>query len=108
MCEIEQNYESFSDVGNQYGIMEINQMRTFCAVARAGSFTRAAEDLRIAQPSLSQQIRTLEKKIGTPLVERMGRSVRLTAFGEARRDPALSIFPPDAMAEHRLARLPGR
>ncbi len=105
MCEIEQNYESFSDVGNQYGIMEINQIRSFCAVARAGSFTRAAEELGIAQPSLSQQIRTLEKKIGTPLFERMGRSVRLTAFGEALREPALSILQQVAMAENSLANL---
>jgi len=69
------------------------------------SFTRAAEELGIAQPSLSQQIRTLEKKIGTPLFERMGRSVRLTAFGEALREPALSILQQIAMAENSLANL---
>ena len=106
MCEIERNYESFSGIGNQYDcIMEINQIRSFCAVARTGSFTRAAEELGIAQPSLSQQIRTLEKKIGTPLFERMGRSVRLTAFGEALREPALSILQQVAMAENSLANL---
>jgi len=85
--------------------MEINHIRSFCAVARTGSFTRAAEELGIAQPSLSQQIRTLEKKIGTPLFERMGRSVRLTAFGEALREPALSILQQVAMAENSLANL---
>ena len=106
MREIEKNYESFSIINNQYDhIMEINHIRSFCAVARAGSFTRAAEELGIAQPSLSQQIRTLEKKIGTPLFERMGRSVRLTAFGEALREPALSILQQIAMAENSLANL---
>lgn len=85
--------------------MEIHQIRSFCAVARAGSFTRAAEELGIAQPSLSQQIRTLEKKIGTPLFERLGRSVRLTAFGEAFREPALRILQQVAMAENSLANL---
>jgi DNA-binding MarR family transcriptional regulator len=95
MCEMEKNYESFSSSSNRYDcMMEINQIRSFCAVARTGSFTRAAEELGIAQPSLSQQIRTLEKKIGTPLFERMGRSVRLTAFGEALREPAPTPLEP--------------
>jgi LysR family transcriptional regulator, hydrogen peroxide-inducible genes activator len=85
--------------------MEIHQLRYFHAVARAGSFTRAAEELGIAQPSLSQQIRRLEKKIGTPLFERLGRSVRLTAFGEALREPALTILQEVTMAENSLANL---
>ena len=85
--------------------MEIHQLRYFCAVARAGSFTRAAEELGIAQSSLSQQIRALEKKIGTPLFERLGRSVRLTTFGEALRAPALNILQQVTMAEDSLANL---
>lgn len=106
ICEIEKNYESFLNIRNQYHhSMEINHIRSFCALARAGSFTHAAEELGIAQPSLSQQIRTLEKKIGTPLFERMGRSIRLTAFGEALREPALSILQQVAMAENSLANL---
>ena len=106
MCEIERNYESSSCICNRYKqIMEINHIRSFYAVARTGSFTRAAEELGIAQPSLSQQIRTLEKSIGTPLFERLGRSVRLTAFGEALREPALGILQQVAMAENSLANL---
>jgi LysR family transcriptional regulator, hydrogen peroxide-inducible genes activator len=85
--------------------MEIHQLRYFCAVARAGSFTRAAEELGIAQSSLSQQIRALERKIGTPLFERLGRSVRLTAFGEALQAPALNILQQVTMAEDSLANL---
>src|SRR6266568_2507394 len=85
--------------------MEIHQLRYFCAVARAGSFTRAAEQLGIAQPSLSQQIRVLEKQIGTPLFERLGRSIRLTTFGEALRHRALDILQQVAQAESSLASL---
>ena len=72
--------------------MEIHQLRYFCAVALAGSFTRAAEQLGIAQPSLSQQIRALEKQVGTSLFERLGRSIRLTSYGEALYQPALAIL----------------
>ena len=85
--------------------MEIHQLRYFCAVVRAGNFTRAAEQLGIAQPSLSQQIRALEKQVGNPLFERLGRSVRLTAHGEALRQPALEILQQVAEAESSLANL---
>jgi LysR family transcriptional regulator, hydrogen peroxide-inducible genes activator len=85
--------------------MEFRQLRYFYAVARAGSFTRAAEELGIAQPSLSQQIRALEKKVGTPLFERLGRSLRLTAFGEALLEPSLHILQQVALVEDSLANL---
>jgi LysR family hydrogen peroxide-inducible transcriptional activator len=87
--------------------MEIHQLRYFCAVVRAGSFTRAAEQMGITQPSLSQQIQALEKQIGTPLFERLGRSVRLTAYGEALRQPAMEILQQVAEAESSLANLQG-
>src|SRR5258707_3319621 len=86
-------------------IMELHQLRYFYAVARAGSFTRAAEELGIGQPSLSQQIRVLEKKIGTPLFERLGRSLRLTVFGEALLEPAQRILQDVAMSANCLANL---
>lgn len=63
--------------------MELHQLRYVVAVARAGSFTRAAENLYLAQPSLSVQIRKLEQELGVPLFERLGRRVQLTAAGEA-------------------------
>lgn len=72
--------------------MDIRQLRYFCAVVRTGSFTRAADELGVAQPSLSQQIRVLEAQIGNALFERLGRSIRLTACGEALRQPALDIL----------------
>lgn len=63
--------------------MEARQLRYFLAVARAGSFVKAAEAEGVAQPSLSQMIRRLEDDLGAPLFDRMGRTVRLTAYGEA-------------------------
>ncbi|TNC20220.1 LysR family transcriptional regulator [Amycolatopsis alkalitolerans] len=63
--------------------MELHQLRYVLAVAEAGSFTRAAEKLYLAQPSLSVQIRKLEKELGVALFERLGRKVVLTTAGEA-------------------------
>jgi LysR family hydrogen peroxide-inducible transcriptional activator len=85
--------------------MEIHQLRYFCAIIRAGSFTRAAEQLGIAQPSLSQQIKKLEKDLGTKLFERLGRSVRLTSSGEGLHQMALGILQQVAEAESRIAAL---
>ena len=61
--------------------MEIHQLRYFVAVAEEGSFSRAAAKVRVAQPSLSQQIRKLEAEMGQPLFDRLPRSVVLTEAG---------------------------
>lgn len=60
----------------------------FLAIAEAGSFTRAATQLRIAQPSLSHTISSLEGELGVRLFERLGRGVRLTDAGAALVGPA--------------------
>lgn len=63
--------------------MELHHLRYFVAVAREGSFTKAAQLHHMAQPSLSQQIRRLEEQLGAPLFDRTGGRVRLTPVGEA-------------------------
>jgi LysR family hydrogen peroxide-inducible transcriptional activator len=61
--------------------MELHQLRYFCAVAKNGSFTKAAEQESVSQPTLSQQVRRLEQSLGAELFARQGRSVRLTHAG---------------------------
>jgi DNA-binding transcriptional LysR family regulator len=63
--------------------IELHHLRYFVAVAEEGHVTRAAQRLRIAQPSLSAQIRSLERQVGTPLFWRHPRGVELTPAGQA-------------------------
>ena len=72
--------------------MEIHQLRYFVAVADEGSFSRAAAKVRVAQPSLSQQIRKLEAEVGQPLFDRLPRSVVLTEAGRCLLDYARQIL----------------
>lgn len=63
--------------------MELLQLRYFQTVARLEHITRAAEELQIAQPSLSKTIARLEESVGAPLFDRQGRNIRLNPFGKA-------------------------
>ncbi len=74
---------ALSSIGNSYrGFMQFHQLAYFVAVAEHRHFTRAAEQMRVAQPSLSQQIRALEHDLGAPLFHRIRGNVSLTEAGE--------------------------
>ncbi len=72
--------------------MELFQLRYFAAAARSGNFSKAAKEVCISQPSLSQQIANLEREIGTPLFIRQGRSVLLTDAGHTLLEHAERIL----------------
>jgi DNA-binding transcriptional LysR family regulator len=72
--------------------LELRHLRYLVAVAEAGTFTRAAERLFIAQPTLSQQVRQLEQIVGTPLLVRGRDGVRLTAAGAVLLDAARDVL----------------
>ena len=59
----------------------LRQMRVFAAVARNLSFTRAARELHLTQPAVSQQVKLLEEEVGLPLFEHIGRKVHLAPAG---------------------------
>ena len=68
--------------------MELRHLHYFLSIAETSSFTRAAASLHVTQPTLSHQIRQLEREIGKPLFDRMGRGVRLTEPGKVLQDYA--------------------
>src|SRR5512143_245392 len=75
--------------------MELSDLKTFAAVARAGGITRAAEELNTVQSNVTQRVKALEAEIGTPLFERHSRGMTLTGAGKrllpyAQRMAALS------------------
>jgi DNA-binding transcriptional LysR family regulator len=72
--------------------MEFRHLRYFVAVAEELSFTTASNRLRVAQPSLSQQIRDLERELGAALFARTSRRVELTAAGAALLEHARAIL----------------
>lgn len=59
----------------------LRQLQVFEAVARLGSFSRAAEEIHVTQPAVSKQVRQLQEEVGLPLLEQIGRQVCLTDAG---------------------------
>jgi DNA-binding transcriptional LysR family regulator len=88
----------------------LRQLRTFAAVARQGTFVRAADELHLTPPAVSMQIKELEEEVGLPLFDRGARAVTLTMTGEyllvyVRRVLATLKEADDAMARLRGAQV---
>lgn len=79
----------------------LQQMRLFAAVARHKSFTRAAAEVNLTQPSVSMQVKSLEEKIGLPLTEQVGKTLHLTVAGDEVYAACLDIL--DRVAEMETA-----
>jgi DNA-binding transcriptional LysR family regulator len=72
--------------------MDLRQLRYFVAVATTRNFTRAAEQMHIAQPPLSRQIQQLEEELGVQLIKRNSRPVRLTDTGRVFFEQSLQVL----------------
>ncbi|MFI7706789.1 LysR family transcriptional regulator [Nonomuraea sp. NPDC049480] len=82
--------------------MDLRLVAYFVAVVDHGGVTKAAKALYIAQPSLSQAIRSLERQLGTQLFDRSGRGLTLTADGRAFAGPARQILADVESARRRV------
>lgn len=72
--------------------MELKQLLYFVEVVKESSFSKAASNLHISQPSLSQAIKSLEQQLGSPLLERSTRHLRLTDGGQLLYDRATDLI----------------
>jgi molybdate transport repressor ModE-like protein len=88
-------------------VIEARHLRVLRAVARQGSFSAAARELGLTQPAISQQMKALEKSVGTPLVVRVGRGVALSEAGEVLAGHAAGILAGLSAAEDELAGIAG-
>jgi len=72
--------------------LTLQQLKLFEAVARLGSYTRAAEELCLSQPAVSIQVKRLEEQAGLPLLEKIGKKILPTAAGKAVYSASLDIL----------------
>ena len=87
--------------------LELRHLRYFCAVARELNFSRAAEQLHIAQPPLSRQIRDLEEELGGELLDRRSRPLKLTPAGRFFQVQAQQVLDRVAEVKAATARIAG-
>jgi LysR family transcriptional regulator, low CO2-responsive transcriptional regulator len=85
----------------------LHQLQILEAIAKHGSFTRAAEELELTQPTISQQIKRLTSTIGMPLFEQLGKQVHLTAAGKEVLSASATISERFAQLETVLDELKG-
>lgn len=86
-------------------LMQFQQLAYFVAVAEARHFTRAAEEVHVSQPSLSQQIKALERELGAELFSRARGNIALTDAGEALLPLARRILADADTARHEVQEL---
>ena len=85
----------------------LRQLQVFEAIVRQGSFTRAAEELYLTQPTVSMQIKKLADTVGLPLFEHVGRGVRPTEAGLVMYEASRRIFENLANLEMKIADIKG-
>ena len=85
----------------------LHQLKVFETVARNGSFTRAAEELLITQPTVSSQVKQLTKSVGLPLFEQIGKSLYLTDAGRELLATCQDVFEKLNNFEIKIADLKG-
>ncbi|MFS8200733.1 LysR family transcriptional regulator [Streptomyces sp. CWNU-52B] len=88
-------------------MIEARHLRVLRAVAATGSFSAAGRELGCTQPAVSQQMKALESSVGTPLLIRTGREMRLTQAGEALVRHAAGIIAGLTAAEEEVAAIAG-
>ncbi len=97
------------DLGHRLAGVRLQQLMYLDTVGRLEHFANAADELSVSQPALSQGLRSLERSVGAPLFERVGRRQRLTALGEETLAFARRVLAEAAWFEDRLEkRLEGR
>ncbi len=87
--------------------MDLENLRAFQAVARCGSFSQAATELFITQPAVSKRIAALETTLGTPLFDRVGKTIQLTQAGRVLLPRVETILHQLNEAKRALADLSG-
>jgi DNA-binding transcriptional LysR family regulator len=87
--------------------MELEQLRTFAAIARLGSLSAASAAVHLSQPAVSRQVQALERRLGARLLERGARGVQLTEAGEAVARGAADVLSRLEELEGELALLRG-
>lgn len=87
--------------------LDSHSLRVVNAIAEHGSITAAAEFLGYSQPAISQHLKRLEQRIGMPVVERIGRGVRLTEAGDVLARHARPVISALDVAAGELAELSG-
>ena len=87
--------------------MNLHHLRLFAAVVDEGGFTRAAEALNLSQPAISKSLKELEAELNLTLIDRAGRSLRLTDAGRALHARARELFGVERVAERELRELRG-